>query len=55
MIAIGAFAGFREAEIQRLDWSEVDSSARAYRSQSGQGKERAKAHRADTAESHGMA
>jgi integrase len=24
MIAIGAFAGLREAEIQRLDWSEVD-------------------------------
>ncbi len=24
MLAIGAFAGLREAEIQRLDWSEVD-------------------------------
>lgn len=24
MLAIGAFAGMREAEIQRLDWSEVD-------------------------------
>lgn len=24
MLAIGAFAGVREAEIQRLDWSEVD-------------------------------
>src|SRR5262249_41756313 len=24
MVAIGAFAGLREAEIQRLDWSEVD-------------------------------
>jgi integrase len=26
MLAIGAFAGLREAEIQRLDWSEVDLS-----------------------------
>jgi integrase len=26
MLAIGAFAGLREAEIQRLDWSEVDFS-----------------------------
>ena len=24
MIAIGAFAGLREAEIQRLDWNEID-------------------------------
>jgi integrase len=24
MLAIGAFAGLREAEIQRLDWSEID-------------------------------
>ena len=24
MVAIGAFAGLREAEIQRLDWSEID-------------------------------
>lgn len=24
MLAIGAFAGIREAEIKRLDWSEVD-------------------------------
>jgi len=24
MLAIGAFAGLREAEIQRLDWTEVD-------------------------------
>ena len=26
MLAIGAFAGLREAEIQRLDWSEVDQA-----------------------------
>jgi integrase len=26
MLVIGAFAGLREAEIQRLDWSEVDSA-----------------------------
>ena len=24
MLAIGAFAGLRDAEIKRLDWSEVD-------------------------------
>jgi hypothetical protein len=24
MLAIGAFAGLREAEIERLDWSEID-------------------------------
>jgi integrase len=28
MLAIGAFAGLREAEIQRLDWSEVDLARR---------------------------
>ncbi len=28
MIAIGAFAGLREAEIQRLDWSEIDLARR---------------------------
>jgi integrase len=28
MLAIGAFAGVREAEIKRLDWSEVDLSRR---------------------------
>ena len=35
MLAIGAFAGLRDAEIKRLDWSEVDL-ARAHRRESSQ-------------------
>jgi integrase len=54
MIAIGAFAGLREAEIQRLDWSEVDL-ARGHVEVKAAKAKIAEADCADTAESRAMA
>ena len=36
MLAIGAFAGLREAEIKRLDWNEVNLKPWLHRSESKQ-------------------
>jgi len=38
MLAIGAFAGVREAEIKRLDWSEVDQKSGHIEIKSGKAK-----------------
>ena len=51
MLAIGAFAGLRDVEIRRLDWSEVDLRARSHRSKSSKSQERTAAHYSDPAES----
>ena len=54
MIAIGAFAGLREAEIQRLAWSEVDLTRGHIEVTAAKAKS-ARRRRSDTAESRGMA
>jgi integrase len=41
VLAIGAFAGLRDAEIKRLDWSEVDLARGFHRSESSKSKKRA--------------
>ena len=55
MLAIGAFAGLREAEIKRLDWAEIDLRRELYRSESRQSKNSATANRSHSAESRRVA
>ena len=54
-LAIGAFAGVRHAEIQRLDWKDVRFDAGIIEIHAGNAKTATPADGADSAESAGLA